>query len=898
MEGTAPFVYEGATHHTWYKVVGDLNHTSTARRPLVILHGGPGMSHHYMLPHAQLHALFGIPVVFYDQLGIGRSTHLRDKPAGFWTMDLFMDELDNLLAHLGIHSNFDVLGNSWGAMFAGHYAAVRRPAGMKHFVIANGGASMALWEVGLKQLLKRLPDDVREAIERGEREGKRDTEEYNAAMKVFQMKHICKVDPWPEDLVTSFAATDEDPTVSSAMIGPSEFNVSGTLRTWGIVEEVQNITASTLLINAYDDTAQDVSLMPFFLKVKQVKWVQFAYSSHLPAFEEPARYFEVVGRFLTESVPPVSIGGTAGCVVAGRLAAADPSLRILVLEAGPPTHEDLAHVQPARYLTHLLPGSKTIKLYEGKESEFLDGRKPVVPCAQCLGGGSSVNFAMYARAAASDYDDWETVYGNPGWGSRDLLPLLKKCETYQVAPGKETHGYEGPLKVSYGGHFTNLGQQFLDVASRYDKTRRVIEDPNDLGECNAYARWQKWIDNEKGTRSDVPHHYIYNQAHNKNLIIMTGFHVKRVIFDGKRAAGVEYVPNIRVHPDFEQGEVHVARAARMIVLSAGAFGSPAILERSGIGADHLMRSLGIETTVDLPGVGENYQDHDVCFTPYLVGEEADTLDGIIRSEPEELQKWSAQWLAKGDGLMAHNGVDAGIKIRPSEKELEDIGPEFRQRWYEYYANSPDKPVFWLGALSMFVGDPSTVPARKYCSADYFLDYPASIGYVHITSAGDVNAAPDFDPKYLSRREDVVLLRWAYKRGREIMRRMPLYRGEYAPAHPQFRVDSDAVCLQERLPVGISAPDIAYTAEDNEAIDNFLRKYVATTWHSLGTCAMKARSDGGVVDSRLRVYGVEGLMVADLSIAPANVSANTYSTAVVIGEKAAVLVAEELGIRGI
>jgi len=454
------------------------------------------------------------------------------------------------------------------------------------------------------------------------------------------------------------------------------------------------------------------------------------------------------------------------------------------------------------------------------------------------------------------------------------------------------------LKVSYGGHFTNLGKQFLDVASWYDKTRKVIDDPNDLGECNAYARWQKWIDAEKGTRSDVPHHYIYNQEHNKHLIIMTGFHVRKVIFDGKRAAGVEYVPNIRVNPELELGQVRVAKASRMIVLSAGAFGSPAILERSGIGADHLMRSLGIEPVVDLPGVGENYQDHDVCFTPYLVGEEADTLDGIIRSEPKELEKWSAQWLENGDGLMAHNGVDAGIKIRPSEKELDDIGPEFRQRWDEYYANSPDKPVFWLGILSMFVGDPSTVPARKYCSADYFLDYPASIGYVHITSADNVNAAPDFDPKYFSRQEDVVLLRWAYKRGREIMRRMPLYRGEHASAHPQFRKDSDAVCRQDRLPVDVFAPDIAYTKEDDAAIDDFLRQYVSTTWHSMGTCAMKARSDGGVVDSRLRVYGVEGLMVADLSIAPANVSANTYSTAVVIGEKAAVLIGEELGIRGV
>lgn len=183
----------------------------------------------------------------------------------------------------------------------------------------------------------------------------------------------------------------------------------------------------------------------------------------------------------------VAGGGTTGCVIAGRLAAADPSLKILILEAGPPTFEDLAHVQPARYLTHLLPGSKTIKTYIGKESAALGGRSPAVPCGQCLGGGSSVNFAMYARASASDYDDWETLYENPGWGSQDLIPLLKKSETYQVQNGKETHGYSGPLKVSYGGLFTNLGQQFLDVAAQYDKERTVTDDPNGLFECNAYA---------------------------------------------------------------------------------------------------------------------------------------------------------------------------------------------------------------------------------------------------------------------------------------------------------------------------------------------------------------------------------------------------------------------------
>lgn len=158
---------------------------------------------------------------------------------------------------------------------------------------------------------------------------------------------------------------------------------------------------------------------------------------------------------------------------------------------------------------------------------------------------------------------------------------------------------------------------------------------------------------------------------------MTGYAVKRIIFeDGRTASLVQFLLNLRVHPNAEP-EVHIARAEKLVIVCAGAFGSPAILERSGIGSTKLMQKLGIETMVDLPGVGENYQDHNVLFTPYLVGDEADTLDGIIRSNEVELAKWSTQWLKEGTGLMAHNGVDAGVKIRPSEKELKAIGPEFR-----------------------------------------------------------------------------------------------------------------------------------------------------------------------------------------------------------------------------
>ncbi|KAH8079784.1 alcohol oxidase-like protein [Cristinia sonorae] len=591
-------------------------------------------------------------------------------------------------------------------------------------------------------------------------------------------------------------------------------------------------------------------------------------------------------------------GGASACVVGGRLAVADPNLKILIVEAGPPTQEDFAHIQPARYATHLLPESKTIKFLAANPSEALGGRSAIIPTGQCLGGGSSVNFAMYTRAAASDYDDWVTKYGNPGWGYKDLLPYLMKFETYQVDPNTETHGSSGPLKISSGGVYGNVGKDFLDVAAKYDSQRAFTTDVNGLvSGCNEYGNWPKWINKETGHRSDAAHHYIYPQANNKSLVILTGHLVKRVIFENKRAVGIEYVPNARFHPDLPQ-QTQIARAKRLVIVSAGSLGSPLILERSGIGSAKVLEKNKVETVVDLPGVGDKYQDHQGLFPPFFASEESLTLDGIVRGDQVELDQWTPQWLNEGTGLMASNGIDAGLKLRPTEQELKEIGPDFEARWKEFYADAPDKPVLWFGPLAMFVGDSSAVPKRKYFTIVWFLEHPAAFGHIHITSGEDVNAPPDFQPGYLTKPEDLAVLKWGYKRAREFARRMECYRGELSSMHPKFPQGSEAACKDDAVPVPVDAPNIKWTAEDDKLIEDYIRNYVTTTWHSLGTCPMKPRENGGVVDTRLNVYGVENLKVADLSVAPGNVAANTYSTALAIAERAAVIIAEDLGIGAI
>ncbi|KAI8990422.1 alcohol oxidase-like protein [Trametes punicea] len=585
-------------------------------------------------------------------------------------------------------------------------------------------------------------------------------------------------------------------------------------------------------------------------------------------------------------------GGTCGCIIAGRLAAADPTSSILVLEAGPPTRDDPQHTQPARYLHHLQPGSKTVKFHVGRESAALGSRSPVVPCGQCLGGGSSVNFAMYTRASASDYDDWANVYGNGGWSSKDLLPLLRKCETYQVQPGQSTHGYCGPLKVSYGGFFTEIGREFLDITAQYDKSRGQTDDVNNLFECNKYG---VWIDARSGTRSDVPHHYLYNQNFDVNLRILTGHHVKKVLINGGRAIGVQYVANKRFNPD-AQGDVLTAYARRLVIISAGAFGSPAILERSGIGSKEILDRVGIQQLVDLPGVGERYQDHQVIFAPYIATDTTHTLDGIVSNDKAELEKWTKQWYTDGTGLLAHNGLDAGIKLRPSGKELDEIGEVFRDRWLQYYVPAPDKPVLFFGTVSLFLGDRTGLSSKKFFSVGWYVEHPVSVGHTHITSGDDIEAPLDFHPGFLDSPEDLALMKWGYKRSREFARRLPSYRGEVAALHPAFSPASKTAAGERKGPVVVSEPDLEYTVDDDKALEEYVRRSVGTAWHSLGTCAMKKRHDGGVVDPRLNVYGVQGLKVADMSICPGNVAANTYSTAVVIGEKAAVIIAEELGIQ--
>ena len=280
-------------YRTWYRVVGDLG---SGKLPLVTLHGGPGGTHDYLEPCERL-AAGGRAVIFYDQLGAGRSTHLRDKGADFWTVELFLAELDNLLRHLGIEKGYHLLGQSWGGMLGAEHG-VRRPAGLRSLVISDSPASMVLWVQEADRLREALPPEVQQTLLRHEAAGTTDSPEYATAVRVFYDRHLCRLDPWPDSLNRSFQYMQEDPTVYHTMNGPSEFHVVGTLKSWSIIDRLDRIQAPVLLISGRYDEATPATVQPYADRIPDVRWTIFEESSHLPHLEEGEACLKLVADFL------------------------------------------------------------------------------------------------------------------------------------------------------------------------------------------------------------------------------------------------------------------------------------------------------------------------------------------------------------------------------------------------------------------------------------------------------------------------------------------------------------------------------------------------------------------------------------------------------------------------
>ncbi len=279
-------------HDTWYRVVGDLHASPT---PVILCHGGPGAAHDYLEPAAEL-ARYGRGCVLYDQVGCGRSTHLRDARADYWTVQLFKDELVDLADLLGISDRYAVVGQSWGGMLALEHA-LDHPAGLRGIVVADSPASIPLWVAEADRLREELPADVQAALSRHEEAGTTASPEYEAAVRVYYDRHLCRV-PWPDCVERSFAQMAADPTVYHTMNGPSEFHCIGSLKTWDITGRLHMITAPTLLISGRYDEATPQIVEQIHSRIPGAQWQLFEESSHMPHIEEPEGFLETVEAFL------------------------------------------------------------------------------------------------------------------------------------------------------------------------------------------------------------------------------------------------------------------------------------------------------------------------------------------------------------------------------------------------------------------------------------------------------------------------------------------------------------------------------------------------------------------------------------------------------------------------
>jgi proline iminopeptidase len=274
----------------WYEVVGGGGGT-----PLITVHGGPGAPHDYLRSLEALAA--DRPVVFYDQLGCGNSEQPDDT--GLWRVDRFVDELEALRAHLG-YEEVHVLGQSWGTIVAAEYA-LRRPPQLKSVVFANPALSIPRFLADARKLVRMLPPDTQEVIERHEAAGTTESEEYQEAAMAFYQRHLCRLDPWPDEIMRTFTRLSQ--AVYGYMWGPSEFSGGGTLSTYDCSARIGELSLPALfLCGRYDECSPEATTWASGL-VPGSELVIFEQSSHMPHLEESERYMAVVGDFLRRADP-------------------------------------------------------------------------------------------------------------------------------------------------------------------------------------------------------------------------------------------------------------------------------------------------------------------------------------------------------------------------------------------------------------------------------------------------------------------------------------------------------------------------------------------------------------------------------------------------------------------
>ncbi|WP_417221261.1 proline iminopeptidase-family hydrolase [Arthrobacter sp.] len=287
-------------HETWVRVT-EPDTPQDGALPLVVLHGGPGMAHNYLRNLAGL-VDTGRTVILYDQIGCGNSTHLPEAPADFWTPQLFVDEFANLVQELGL-AEYHLLGQSWGGML-GAEIATRQPEGLRSLAICNSPASMGLWAEAAAELRSRLPETTQQILALHEAVGTTGDPEYVAAAEEFYRRHVCRLDPTPQDFRESEEQMEAEPTVYHTMNGPNEFHVIGTLREWSIIDRLGAINVPTLVLAGEHDEATPATWQPYVDGIKDARAHVYPDASHCVHLEHPEGFRSVIGDFLAQHDGP------------------------------------------------------------------------------------------------------------------------------------------------------------------------------------------------------------------------------------------------------------------------------------------------------------------------------------------------------------------------------------------------------------------------------------------------------------------------------------------------------------------------------------------------------------------------------------------------------------------
>jgi choline dehydrogenase len=509
--------------------------------------------------------------------------------------------------------------------------------------------------------------------------------------------------------------------------------------------------------------------------------------------------------------------GSSGAALAARLSD-DPARHVVLLEAGGPASDSAISI-PAAF-------SKLFKTavdwnYETTAQPALRGRTVYWPRGKVLGGSSSLNAMMWVRGFAADYDRWAELAG-PAWGASTMLPLLDRIERHPGLTG-------GTLDVEPQRSPSAHTAAFLDAVQQAGLPVEQANRPRPTGFT------QTMVTQHRGARASTAVTYLDPVRNRPNLDIRTLAHATRVVFDGRRAVGVEYL---------RDGRLHRVDARAEVVLAGGTINTPQLLQLSGIGAGDLLRRLGIEVLVDAPEVGENLADHLVsAFIPEVRG--STLLDATT---PQQL----ANYLLRRRGLLTSNVAEA----------------------YGFVASRPDLPLPDLELIFApvaYVGEGLLPIPGHGITIGPILVAPASRGTVTVLSP-DPFEKPAVDPRYLS--DPAGADRAAMLEGFRIAQRI-----------------LDAPAFRDRLTGRYLSPEGGELLDTDERAAEALERYSHTLYHPTGTARM-GKDERSVVDPELRVRGVEGLRVADASVFPEIIHGHTNAPAIAVGERAAELIAAE------